>query len=92
MSAEGFSKYDNALRKLYDEISCAIQAKSLVSVSGMKNFDLPYFVDPHILTIALAFASEARLAAIVFITTCLVFTSLLVPRIRNPLLKFFQLE
>jgi hypothetical protein len=90
MSAEGFSKYDTALRKLHDEISCAIQAKSLVSVSDMKNFDLPYLVDPHILTIALAF--EARLAAVVFIATCLVFTSLLIPRIRNPLLKFFQLE
>jgi hypothetical protein len=110
MSAEEFPKYDTALRKLYDEISCAVQAKGIVSVNGMKNFDLPYLVDPHrsqnwkifvymimvafpaILTIALAFASEARLAATVFIATCLVFTSLLIPRIRNPLLKFFQLE
>jgi hypothetical protein len=56
----------------------------------MKNFDLPYLVDPHILTIALAFASEARLAAIVFIATCLVFTSLLAPRIPIRFSSFFS--
>jgi hypothetical protein len=47
---------------------------------------------PAILTIAVAFAQEARLAAVALVVTCLLFALLLIPRLRRPLLKFFQQE
>ena len=110
MHADELVEYDTALRKLYGDFSGAVQSEGTIKINGMKNFDLPYLVDPHkkpswtilgymtmvaipaVLTIAIAFAQEARLTVYVLIVTCFLFALLLIPRLRRPLLRFFQQE
>lgn len=47
---------------------------------------------PAILTIAVAIEQETRLTAAIAVITAVLFCLLLIPKIRGPLLRFFQLE
>jgi len=110
MSAELFSEYKTAITKSFVSLSDYARSEKRIKINGMKNFDMPYVLEPAselnigivgyatlfalpaILTIIVAFEHDTVVTAASIIGTAILFTLMLIPKFRNPLLKFFQLK
>jgi hypothetical protein len=110
MNSHEFAIYDEAARKEYDALSSFVADKQFITINGMRNFDLPYVLDPArkpnlnllgatllvavpaALTIVLAVMQAIWIAVVVLAIVVVVFGLAMVPKLRGPILKFFQLE
>jgi hypothetical protein len=46
MSAEQYAEYRSALTKAFEQTTAFIHSQKIVKINGMKNFELPYIVEP----------------------------------------------
>jgi hypothetical protein len=46
MTAEVYSKYEEAIKEAFDQIGSFVHASKTIKINGMKNFELPYTVEP----------------------------------------------